>query len=119
MDKRYLQFSTYLKNRYGQKTWKIPVDAGFTCPNRDGTLGTGGCIYCDNAAFSSLDKRSALEQIQDHMVRLSDSRNVKTFIVYFQSFSNTYAPLEQLKILWDDVAALNNVVGFAVGTRPD
>lgn len=119
MDKRYLQFSTYLKERYGVKTWKIPVDAGFTCPNRDGTLGYDGCIYCDNMAFSSLDRRPVLEQIQGHMRRLKASRKVSKFIIYFQSFTNTYAPLEQLKVLWDSVAALDNVVGFAVGTRPD
>jgi len=119
MSKRYLQFSTYLKQRFGKKIWKIPVDAGMTCPNRDGTKGNSGCIFCDNAAFAQPDNRPILTQIQHHMARLRQSRNVDAFIIYFQSFTNTYAPLVQLRKLWDQVSAFDNVVGFAVGTRPD
>ncbi|MCK5145437.1 TIGR01212 family radical SAM protein [bacterium] len=119
MEKRYYQFSQYLRDRFGCKTWKLPIDAGFTCPNRDGTLGSKGCIFCDNAAFSPRDERPPLVQLYAHMKRIRNARKVDAFIIYFQTFSNTYAPIAKLKKMWDEAIAQPGVVGLSIGTRPD
>jgi radical SAM protein (TIGR01212 family) len=99
------------------------VDAGFTCPNRDGTKGTGGCTYCDNNAFnpSYCHPREPLhvqiaKGIAFHEVRY---RRAQQYLVYFQPYSNTYAPLEKLKVLYEDALAYPNVIGLVIGTRPD
>lgn len=121
--KRYNTFVGYYKRQYGERLQKLVIDAGFTCPNRDGTVGRGGCSFCDNAAFHpsySTSGKSIAEQIDEgiefHQVRY---RNTKHYLAYFQSYSNTYAPISRLRELY--LAALTHpkIVGIVIGTRPD
>lgn len=121
--KRYNTFVGYYRRQYGERLQKLVIDAGFTCPNRDGTVGRGGCSFCDNAAFHpsySTSGKSISEQIDEgiefHQVRY---RNTKHYLAYFQSYSNTYAPISRLRELY--LAALTHpkIVGIVVGTRPD
>ena len=121
--KRYNTFVGYYRRQYGERLQKRVIDAGFTCPNRDGTVGRGGCSFCDNAAFHpsySTSGKSISEQIDEgiefHQVRY---RNTKHYLAYFQSYSNTYAPIPRLRELY--LAALTHpkIVGIVIGTRPD
>lgn len=121
--KRYNSFVGYFKRRYGERLQKIVLDAGFTCPNRDGKVGRGGCTYCDNAAFHpsySTAGKSLYQQMDEgiefHKVRY---RTTEHYLAYFQSFSNTYAPLERLRQLYEEALAHPDVVGIVIGTRPD
>ena len=121
--KRYSSFVGYFKRKYGERLQKIVLDAGFTCPNRDGKVGRGGCTYCDNAAFHpsySTAGKSLYQQMEEgiefHKVRY---RTTEHYLAYFQSFSNTYAPLERLRQLYGEALSHPSVVGIVVGTRPD
>ena len=121
--KRYNSFVGYFKRKYGERLQKIVLDAGFTCPNRDGKVGRGGCTYCDNAAFHpsySTAGKSLHQQMDEgiefHKVRY---RTTEHYLAYFQSFSNTYAPLEKLKQLYEEALMHPQVVGIVIGTRPD
>lgn len=121
--KRYNTFVGYYKRIYGERLQKLVIDAGFTCPNRDGTVGYGGCSFCDNAAFhpsySTAGKSIAAqidEGIEFHQVRY---RNTKHYLAYFQSYSNTYAPLPRLKALYLEALSHPHIVGIVIGTRPD
>lgn len=121
--KRYNTFVGYYKRIYGERLQKLVIDAGFTCPNRDGTKGRGGCSFCDNAAFhpsySTAGKSIAAqidEGIEFHQVRY---RNTKHYLAYFQSYSNTYAPLPKLKELYLEALSHPQIVGIVTGTRPD
>ncbi len=121
--KRYNSFVGYFRRKYGERLQKIVLDAGFTCPNRDGKVGRGGCTYCDNAAFHpsySTAGKSLHQQMDEgiefHKVRY---RTTEHYLAYFQSFSNTYAPLERLKLLYEEALSHPSVVGIVVGTRPD
>jgi len=101
---------------------KIFIDAGLSCPNRDGTLSTGGCIYCNANGSGTGAHRSGLsiaEQVRTVKRHMARRYKAKKFIAYFQSFSNTYAPVEQLKTLYDEALAEENMVGLFIGTRPD
>jgi hypothetical protein len=119
---RYISFSTYLQKIFNERVHKITLDAGLSCPNRDGTKGKGGCIYCDSRG-SGNNSSSRYKDIQSQalagMEILSKRYRVKKFIPYFQSFCNTHAPLEKLKSMYDQVAELPGVVGLSVATRPD
>jgi radical SAM protein (TIGR01212 family) len=121
-EKRYTAFSEELKRVFGCRVHRISVDAGFTCPNRDGTIGRGGCIYCGgegSGSFGIARGVSVAEQIghgKEVMVRKYKARR---FIAYFQPYSNTYAPVERLRLLYDEALAVPDVVGLIVGTRPD
>lgn len=121
--KRYNSFVGYFRRVYGERLQKIVLDAGFTCPNRDGTTGTGGCTYCDNAAFHpaySSPGKSLTAQIDEgiefHKVRY---RNAGHYLAYFQSFSNTYAPTDRLRKLYTEALSHPDVAGIVIGTRPD
>jgi radical SAM superfamily enzyme len=121
--KRYNTFVGYYRRRYGERLQKLVLDAGFTCPNRDGTLSLGGCTYCDNAAFHpgySTPGKSLRGQIDEgigfHRVRYPRAKN---YLAYFQAYSNTYAPLERLKVLYEEALSHPSVVGVVIGTRPD
>lgn len=121
--KRYNSFVGYFKRKYGERLQKIVLDAGFTCPNRDGKVGRGGCTYCDNAAFHpsySTAGKSLHQQMDEgiefHKVRY---RTTEHYLAYFQSFSNTYAPLEHLQKLYEEALSHPDVVGLVIGTRPD
>ena len=121
--KRYNTFTGYYKRLYGERLQKLVIDAGFTCPNRDGTAGTGGCTYCNNDAFHpgySTPGKSLWQQIDEgigfHKVRYSRAHH---YLAYFQSYSNTYATLDRLKQLYTEALSHPEIVGIVVGTRPD
>ena len=120
--KRFYDLNTYFRRLYGERVHKISLDAGFTCPNRDGTLGRGGCIYC-NAKGSGTGKRkkgySITRQLEESKAPVIKRFKARKFIAYFQSFTNTYAPIETLKRLYDEALSVTDVVGMAIGTRPD
>lgn len=119
---RYLPFSAYLKGRFGERVHKVSVDAGFTCPNRDGVKSRGGCTYCNNEGFSynsRLELRPVREQIETGMAFASKRFNARKYMAYFQASTNTYAPLPILKSLYDEILPYREIVALAVGTRPD
>ena len=121
--KRYNSFVGYYRRKYGERLQKLVLDAGFSCPNRDGTRGRGGCTYCDNAAFHpgySTPGKPLLDQI-DEGVGFQKVRypRVKHYLAYFQAYSNTYAPLRRLRALYEEVLGHPEVVGIVIGTRPD
>lgn len=142
--KQVFTFGSYLLDRFGEKVFKVPVSiSGFTCPNIDGTVARGGCTFCENDSFSpSLDKVQPLkgfylnleskenpfldkqiEQLEKQFGvlsrRLAKEYGAKKFLVYFQSFTNTYAPFSTLKALYDKALSFENVVGLSIGTRSD
>lgn len=120
--KRYRAFSHYLRETFGGPVWRVPVDAGFSCPNRDGNVAWGGCTFCDAAGSGSPVIQSQLEvraQIRDGMARARARRGVERFMVYFQAFTNTYARPEVLQPLYDEALADPAIVALAIGTRPD
>lgn len=123
-EKNYNYYSAYLKNKFdGKRVYKVIVDAGFTCPNRDGSKGYGGCSYCNVESFTpaSRDLDSIREQIIHGMKNASENYKAEKFIIYFQPNTNTYASVEELKIIYDEALKINseNIVGLSVGTRPD
>ena len=120
---RYNSYIGYFKKTYGERLQKVVVDAGFTCPNRDGLVGTGGCTYCDNAAFHPGYSTAGVpihEQIDEgikfHRIRY---RKAEKFLAYFQPYSNTYAPLERLREVYEEALSHPLVAGIVIGTRPD
>ena len=120
--KRYYDFKSFLINRFGCRVYKLQIDAGFTCPNRDGTLSTGGCTYCDGRGSRLRQKGplpSVAEQIQQSKEYYRKHRKAGKFIAYFQTFTNTYGPYKNLKALYDEALAQEDITGLAVGTRPD
>jgi len=120
---RYRDFNTYLREIFGERVQKIPLDAGLSCPNRDGTLSYEGCLFCD-ARGSGTGARiqqglTITEQIERARAFLSSRYKARKFIAYFQSFTNTYAPIDHLKSLYDEALSREDVVGLSVATRPD
>ncbi|MCP3899477.1 MAG: TIGR01212 family radical SAM protein [Desulfobacteraceae bacterium] len=121
-NRKYNDYNTYLKDLYGQRVQKITVDAGLTCPNRDGSLSKAGCIYCNNRGSGSgffLQGQSIEEQIDHGRRAMIRKYNAKLFLAYFQSYTNTYTSLENMKIMFDKALAYDDMVGLAIGTRPD
>lgn len=117
--KRYNHLNEYLKNKFGEKTLKICVDGGFTCPNRDGKIGTGGCIFCsERGSGDHLKNVDIPKQVTNHLNSYRGKRANK-FIVYFQNFTNTYDTLENLKEKYDSALIDERIVGLAIATRPD
>jgi len=122
MEKRYFDFNTYLRNLFGCRVQKISLDAGLSCPNRDGTLSREGCIFCNSRGSGTGAHARGLsisEQLENGKSMLSRRYKAERFIAYFQSFTNTYAPLATLKTLYEEALAVKDVVGLSVGTRPD
>ena len=121
MEKRYYPFSKYLKDTHGKKVYKITLDSGFYCPNRDGTISSGGCIFCDETGSYSrcLEKMSIKEQIEKSKEKLSSQFKAEAFMAYFQSYSNTYAPYDVLKKTYDGVFEQDKIISISIGTRPD
>ena len=120
--KRYTDFTTYLRQIFGCRVQKITVDAVLTCPNRDGTISTGGCIYCNRRGSGTgahAKGLSVTQQLINGKDALSRRYKAKKFIAYFQSFSNTYAPLPALQSLYAEALKVDDVVGLSIGTRPD
>jgi radical SAM protein (TIGR01212 family) len=122
MQPRFNAFGPYLRKRFGAIVYKVNVDAGFTCPNRDGTLGTTGCIYCNNASFRPSTCRpgdSLSDQVRRGIVYMAGRYHAGKFLVYFQPYTNTYAPVDELERLYRQALAEPSVIGLAIGTRPD
>jgi len=118
----YYPFSDYLRRRFGCKVHKVSLDAGFTCPNRDGTLGVGGCTYCVNESFSPNvggPRRSISEQMADGIAYMRRRYRARKFFAYFQAFTNTYDSVPALRARYDEALACPDVVGLSIGTRPD
>ena len=122
-DRPYNSYAAYFRRLFGERVQKVAVNAGFTCPNRDGKISTGGCTFCNNSAFTPSycqPVKSVSQQIEEgiefHRRRY---RTATRYLAYFQSFTNTYAPLEQLKLLYDEALSNPLVAGVVVGTRPD
>lgn len=122
-ERRFNAYSNYFRSLYGARVQKVSIDAGFTCPNRDGTKGSGGCTYCLNDAFNPsycVPSKSVTQQIEEgvefHKWRYSEA---VSYLAYFQAFSNTYAPLDKLKELYEEALSFNGIIGLIIGTRPD
>lgn len=122
MAHRYNSFGAYLKERFGSIVYKVNVDAGFTCPNRDGNLGITGCIYCNNDSFRPSRCNPSIpikQQIKNGINYLSRRYKAKKFIAYFQPFTNTYAAVSELEAFYKEALSDSSVIGLAIGTRPD
>ena len=121
--RRFNSYAGYFRRLFGGRVQKLSVDAGFTCPNRDGRLSRGGCTFCDNGAFTPsycAASKSVTQQIDEGMAfHRNRYRTAQRYLVYFQSYSNTYAPVERLRALYGEALAHPDVVGLVVGTRPD
>jgi radical SAM protein (TIGR01212 family) len=119
---RFRSYNRWLQERFGERVYKVIVDAGFTCPNRDGTVATGGCTYCNNSSFrppSAIKTEPIRDQVREGIAYVRKRFHAKKFIVYFQPFTNTYAETEYLRQLYTDAIDHPEVVGLAIGTRAD
>jgi hypothetical protein len=120
--RRYYAFSRFLRERFGAKVYRVTIDAGFTCPNVDGTVAVGGCVYCDNRSFSPnrrLPRATVRAQVDRGIAILQKRCGADRFIAYFQAATNTYAPVAKLRRLYDEALSHEQIVGLAIGTRPD
>jgi uncharacterized protein len=120
--RRYNSFGSYMRNKFGTTVYKVNVDAGFTCPNRDGTLGVSGCIYCNNDSFRPSSCKPTLsisEQVKNGISHITRRYGAEKFLVYFQPYTNTYASVQELQSLYIEALREPSVVGLAIGTRPD
>ena len=118
----YYSLNEYLKNTFGEKVYKISLDGGMTCPNRDGKIDTRGCIFCSRGGsgeFSADRNHSITEQIREAKERIGRKTDCKKFIAYFQPFTNTYAPVEYLEKIFTEAVAPDEIVALSVATRPD
>ena len=122
-NRRFNAYSNYFKQTFGGRIQKVTIDAGFTCPNRDGTISYGGCAYCNNNGFNPsycTPGKPVSQQIEEGMAfHRHRYKNAKKYLAYFQAFSNTYAPLEQLKKIYNQALEKEDIVGLVIGTRPD
>jgi radical SAM protein (TIGR01212 family) len=121
-DARYRAFSSFLRDRFGTRVYRVTLDAGFTCPNVDGKVAVGGCVYCDNRSFSPnrrLPRTTIRAQVERGINTLGKRYGAERFLAYFQAATNTYAPVDKLRRLYDEALDHPQVVGLAVGTRPD
>lgn len=120
--KRYNQFSAFLKQKFGVKVYKITLDAGFSCPNRDGTISSGGCIFCDEGGSFSQAHSNLLsieEQVETGIKNLSERFKAQKFMSYFQAYTNTYKPVGELEKIYNSALKNDKIVGLSIGTRPD
>lgn len=118
----YTTLNSYLKDSFGCKVYKIALDGGFTCPNRDGTVGTDGCIFCSKGGsgdFAESREKSISEQIADGKKRVSKKIKDGKYIAYFQAFTNTYAPVDRLRELYTEAMSQPDIAALSIGTRPD
>ena len=121
--RRFNAYSNYFMKQFGSRVQKISIDAGFSCPNRDGKISTGGCTFCSNAAFNPSyckPEKSVRQQIEEgiefHKRRY---RRADKYLAYFQPYSNTYKPLDALKEIYRQALEVPNIIGIVIGTRPD
>ena len=121
-DVRYNDLSAYLSAHFPHKVQKISLNAGFTCPNRDGTVGYGGCTYCNNQTFNPAyckTEKTVTEQLEEGKQFFARKYPDMKFLAYFQAYTNTYAELEELKRKYEEALSVSDVVGLVIGTRPD
>jgi uncharacterized protein len=129
-DQRFFTYNQYIQWRFEQRIHRVTIDAGFTCPNRDGTIASGGCTYCNNDGFSPASQlfRAKIylkptvpvqKQIDNQIPYLKKRFHTERFLAYFQAYSNTYAPVKELENLYNEALTHPNIIGLAVGTRPD
>lgn len=121
-DKRYHTWNSHLKRHFGQKIFKVPLDAGFTCPNRDGKITRGGCTFCSargSGDFAGNRRDDLLTQFHDVRSRMHEKWPNASYIGYFQAYSNTYGPVDELRDMYETILAQEGVVGLAIATRPD
>ena len=119
---RYYTYSRFIKEYFGEKLYKICLDGGFTCPNRDGTLATGGCIFCSEGGSGEFTENASLsvsEQIRLGKAQTAEKYHGEHYIAYFQAFTNTYAPIERLRALYEEAIEAPEIVALSIGTRPD
>ena len=122
MINRYLNYNQVLKAEFAERVQKISVNAGFTCPNRDGSKGMGGCTYCNNQTFSPKyckPTKTVSEQVKEGIAFFHHKYHAQLYLAYFQSYTNTYDSLDKLKAIYEEALSFPNVVGIVVGTRPD
>lgn len=120
--KPYHSFDYMLKERFGEKIYKVALDAGMTCPNRDGTLGSRGCIFCSaggSGDFAGSRQDSITQQIEKQAASIRQKRGVAKFIAYFQAYTNTYAPVDYLRKIYTEAISHPDIVAVSIGTRPD
>jgi radical SAM protein (TIGR01212 family) len=121
-DKRYNDFPSYFRKIFSERVQKVSIDAGFTCPNRDGKKGTGGCTYCINESFNPsycTPDKSVTRQIEQGIAFFDKKYKTQRYLAYFQAYSNTYAPIDILKKLYGEALEHPKVIGLVVATRPD
>lgn len=119
---KYIEFGPWLQSQLGCKVQKISVNAGMTCPNRDGTLGTGGCTFCNNQTFNPAycrTEKSITQQLEEGKQFFARKYPTMKYLAYFQAYTNTYAELDRLKALYEEALRVEDVVGLVIGTRPD
>lgn len=122
MEQYYHDFGTWIRNQLPFRVQKISIDAGFTCPNRDGRIGIGGCIFCDNKSFNPSycsHKKSITEQLEDGKRFFAKKYPEMKYLAYFQAYTNTYDAVDKLKELYEEALKVEDVVGIVIGTRPD
>ena len=119
MKSLYRSYNSYLRERFGERVQKVSIDAGFTCPNRDGTRAIGGCIYCNNDSFNFSGKFTIAQQLAQGIEKAKSRFGARKFIAYFQAYTNTYAPVEILYEAYRTIHDFPEVVGLSIGTRPD
>jgi len=120
--KRYLDYSSFIKSTFGERVQKISLDIGFSCPNRDGSKGFGGCTYCNNNTFNPdycEPTKSIQEQLEQGISFFSEKYKAQKYLAYFQAYTNTYSDFESLKQLYDEALNVEGVIGLVIGTRPD
>ena len=120
--KRYNDFPTYFRKLFSERVQKVSIDAGFTCPNRDGTRGTGGCTYCNNKTFKPTYcnlENSITDQIEKGIGFFSKKYSAMRYLAYFQAYTSTWAPVEDLKKLYEEALQHPKIIGLVISTRPD
>ena len=121
-DKRYYSLDFYLKQTFGEKVYRLALNGGMTCPNRDGTLGSNGCIFCSQAGsgdFAQKGEQSIPQQLASAKTQMRSKRNCQKFIAYFQAYTNTYAPVDYLRKIFTEAILDPDVVILSIATRPD
>lgn len=121
-NKPYNDYSSFIKNKFGERVQKISLDTGFTCPNRDGTKGFGGCTYCNNNTFNPYyckPSKSITQQLDEGIAFFSRKYNTQSYLAYFQAYTNTYADIEVVKELYTEAINHPKIIGLVIGTRPD
>ena len=121
-ERRYNDFPSYFKSRFSERIQKVSIDAGFTCPNRDGSKGIGGCTYCNNNSFNPdycSPKKSITTQIQEGIDFFNAKYKSQKYLAYFQAYSNTYGHFDEIKALYEEALEHEKVIGLVIGTRPD